>query len=194
MFKFFKKSPSNYTDAELVARFHKSGDMGLLGLLFERYTELVYGVCLKVLKNQADAEDAYMGVFEKLVKKVQQHDIQEFRPWLHVLTRNHCLEILRKKGKHLTVSYDGAFMQSEELVHPFMEEATNGKLEALNGCLDTLKGEQKSCVQLFYFEGKSYKEIAAQKDLDIGKVRSYIQNGRRNLKICIEAKEAKGLQ
>jgi len=190
MFKIFKKNPSNYSDAELVARYQKTGDMELLGVLTERYTELIYGVCLKVLKHESEAEDAFMGVFEKLTKKVQQHDIQEFRPWLHVLTRNHCLEILRKKGKHLTVSYDSEFMQSEEAVHPFMEEATNGKLDALTGCLDTLKGEQKICVQLFYFEGKSYKEIAASKNMEMKKVRSYIQNGRRNLKICIEQKEA----
>ncbi len=190
MFKIFKKNPSNYSDAELVARYQKTGDMDLLGVLTERYTALIYGVCLKVLKHEAEAEDAFMGVFEKLTKKIQQHDIQEFRPWLHVLTRNHCLEILRKKGKHLTVSYDSEFMQSEEAVHPFMEEATNGKLEALSGCLDTLKGEQKNCVQLFYFEGKSYKDIAEIKDMSLGKVRSYIQNGRRNLKNCIEAQEA----
>ena len=190
MFKIFKKNPSNYSDAELVARYQKTGDMELLGVLTERYTELIYGVCLKVLKHEAEAEDAFMGIFEKLTKKVQQHDIQEFRPWLHVLTRNHCLEILRKKGKHLTVSYDSEFMQSEEAVHPFMEEATNRKLDALTGCLDTLKGEQKICVQLFYFEGKSYKEIAASKNMEMKKVRSYIQNGRRNLKICIEQKEA----
>jgi len=190
MFKIFKKNPSNYSDAELVARYQNTGNMELLGVLTERYTALIYGVCLKVLKQEAAAEDAFMEVFEKLTKKVQQHDIQEFRPWLHVLTRNHCLEILRKKGKHLTVSYDSEFMQSEETVHPFMEEATNGKLDALPHCLDRLKGEQKNCVQLFYFEGKSYKEIAESKDMAVGKVRSYIQNGRRNLKICIEQKEA----
>ncbi len=190
MFKIFKKNPSNYSDAELVERYQKTGDMELLGVLTERYTALIYGVCLKVLKHEAEAEDAFMGVFEKLTKKVQQHDIQEFRPWLHVLTRNHCLEILRKKGKHLTVSYDSEFMQSEEAVHPFMEDATNGKLDALPDCLATLQGEQKNCVQLFYFEGKSYKEIATLKDMPIGKVRSYIQNGRRNLKNCIEQKEA----
>jgi len=189
MLKIFRKNPSNYSDAELVTRYQKSGDMELLGILFERYTELVYGICLKVLKDQSAAEDAFMGVFEKLTKKVQQHDIQEFRPWLHTVTRNHCLEILRKQKKHLTVSYDTEFMQSAEELHPFMEDATNGKLSALTGCLETLTGEQKVCVQLFYFEGLTYKDIAQQKNMNIGKVRSYIQNGRRNLKICIEKKE-----
>ena len=189
MFKIFKKNPSKYADAELVARYQKTGDMDLLGILTERYTELIYGVCLKILKNEVEAEDAFMQIFEKLAQKVQQHDIQAFRPWLHMLVRNHCLEILRKRKKHLTVSYDSDFMQSQEELHPFMEEATNGKLDALTGCLETLKGEQKNCVQLFYFEGKSYKEIAEDKEMPVGKVRSYIQNGRRNLKMCIEKKE-----
>jgi len=189
MLKIFRKKSSNYSDSELVARYQKSGDMELLGVLYERYTELIYGVCLKVLKNEAEAEDAFMNIFEKLTKKVREHDIKQFRPWLHMVVRNHCLGILRKNGKHLTVSYDGDFMQSAEVLHPFMEEATNGKLTALPKCLDSLKGAQKNCVQLFYFEGKSYQDIAEEQTLSIGKVRSYIQNGRRNLKICIERAE-----
>lgn len=190
MLRIFRKDPAKYSDAELVARYQKSGDMDLLGALYERYTELIYGVCLKVLKNEVEAEDAFMNIFEKLAQKVKTHNIQNFRPWLHTVVRNHCLELLRKNGKHLTVSYDSNFMQSSEVMHPFMEEATNGKLTALNGCMEHLKRGQKICVQLFYFEGKSYQDIAEEKGLPIGKVRSYIQNGRRNLKICIEKEEA----
>ena len=105
------------------------------------------------------------------------------------MTRNHCLEILRKKGRHLTVSYDSEFMQSQEVVHPFIEaDTSNDKMQALTGCLETLKGEQKACVQLFYFEGQSYKDIASLKNIELNKVRSFIQNGRRNLKNCIEGK------
>ncbi len=190
MLKIFRKNPSNYSDAELVARYQKSGDMDLLGILYERYTELIYGVCLKVLKNEVEAEDAFMNIFEKLAEKVKTQDIQKFRPWLHTVVRNHCLGLLRKSGKHLTVSYDSDFMHSAEVMHPFMEEATNGKLTALTGCMENLKGAQKICVQLFYFDNKTYLDIAEEKGLPIGKVRSYIQNGRRNLKICIEKEEA----
>lgn len=189
MLKFFKKNPSKYTDAELVQRYQKSGDMQLLGILYERYTELIYGVSLKILKNETEAEDAFMTIFEKLTKKVKEHDIKQFRPWLHVLVKNHCLEILRKQKKNLTVSYDPEFMQSGETLHPFMEDPENGKLQSLDNCLKKLVGEQKSCVELFYYQKKSYKEIAELKELSVGKIRSYIQNGRRNLKICIEKQE-----
>ena len=99
MLKIFRKNPSNYSDAELVAHYQKEGDMESLGVLYERYTELIYGVCLKILKNEAAAEDAYMNIFEKLTKKVREHDIQQFRPWLHMVVRNHCLGILRKQGR-----------------------------------------------------------------------------------------------
>ena len=188
MLKIFQKNPSKLSDAELIARYQKSGKMVHLGILYQRYTELVYGVCLKILKNEVEAEDAFMAIFEKLVKKVQQHDIQRFKPWLHMVVKNHCLEILRKKGKHLTLNYDPEFMQSAELVHPFIEDPQNGQIEALNSCLEQLATEQKSCVELFYYQGKSYKEIAQLKNQEVGKIRSYIQNGRRNLKICMEQK------
>ena len=186
MLKIFKNNRNNLSDAALVSRFKKSGDMELLGILYERYTELVYGVCLKILKNEAEAEDASMAVFEKLNKKVRQHDIQQFRSWLHVLVRNHCLEILRKKNRHLTVSYEPEFMQSGEVFHPFTEDPDSKRIKALNNCLKTLAKDQHVCVQLFYFEGKSYKEIAKITGRSLGNVRSNIQNGRRNLKICIE--------
>lgn len=190
MLRIFRKKPSDCSDAELVSLFKKSGNSSYLGTLYERYTELVYGVCLKILKNETEAEDAFMTAFEKLLIKVKTQEIKEFRPWLHVLVKNHCFEILRKKGKHLTVSYEGEFMQSEEIEHPYTENLSLEREKILAFCLEKLNEEQKQCVQLFYYQGKTYKEIAAMKEEAVGKIRSYIQNGRRNLKMCIERREA----
>lgn len=190
MFKIFKKRPQQQTDAELVARYQDSGDMDVLGVLYERYVELVYGVCLKYFKDSGLAEDAVMNIFEELTKKVKKHDIQNFRPWLHVLAKNHCLMQLRKKK--ITVSFDPQFMQSDEVVHPTFGEATeNGELKALKGCIEQLPDNQQQCVTWFYLEEKSYKEIAQMTDLELGKVRSYIQNGRRNLRNCMEKAQVK---
>ncbi len=189
MLKIFQKKPSSLSDSELVSRYQKSGQLRYLGILYERYTELVYGVCLKILKNETEAEDAFMAIFEKLTKKLQHFDIQQFKPWLHVVVKNHCLEILRKKGKHSSLNYDSEFMQSATILHPFIEDPKNGLLEILDKCLEQLVEEQKSCIELFYYQGKSYKEIAQLKNQEVGKIRSYIQNGRRNLKICIEQKQ-----
>lgn len=188
MLRIFRKKRDDYSDAELISLYKKSEDTAHLGLLFERYTELVYGNCLKILQNESEAQDAYMTAFEKLVIKAKTQDIKDFRPWLHVLVKNHCFEILRKKKRQLTVSYEGVFMQSDEMEHPFSEDLSLERETALKKCIEKLNAQQKDCVRLFYFEGKTYKEIALLKSEEVGKIRSKIQNGRRNLKICIEAK------
>lgn len=185
MFKIFKKRPQQQTDAELVARYQDSGDLNVLGVLYERYVELVYGVCLKYFKDTGMAEDAVMNIFEELVVKAKKYEIKNFRPWLHVLTKNHCLMKLRKKK--IVVSFDPQLMQSDEIVHPnYGESSENGEEKALKGCIEKLPDEQKQCVTWFYLEEKSYKDIAKMTNLELGKVRSYIQNGRRNLKNCME--------
>ena len=188
MLRIFRKKPDDCSDSELVSLYQKSEDLEYLGTLYERYTELVYGVCLKILKAEESAQDAYMSAFEKLIEKVKTQNIKEFRPWLHVLVKNHCFEIIRKRGKHLTVSYETEFMQSEEIVHPFSEDLSLEREKALKICLGKLNEVQQECVRLFYYQGKSYKEIADKKTEAVGKIRSYIQNGRRNLKKCIDQK------
>lgn len=185
-------SPSSYpqlSDAELLARYRQTDDLADLAALFGRYTELTYGSSLKYLKDATAAEDAVMNIFEELTRKVKKHDIKQFRGWLHVLTRNHCLMILRKNSKNKTVEYDPQLMQSAEVVHPEydLDEPTGiSKTETLNNCLDTLAQHQRYAVEQFYYGDKSYKEIAAETGDPVGKVRSNIQNGRRNLRICME--------
>ncbi len=186
MLRIFKQKKEGLTDQELVTQYKKNGEMLYLATLYKRYTSLIYGVCLKYLKNSQDAEDAYMGVFEKLVKKVRQHDIKNFKNWLHVVVKNHCLEILRKQKKVLTISYDQELMQNEPFVHPFEESPTEESEKRLSDCLKQLELKQLEAIQLFYYQDKSYKEIAETKNQPLGKIRSSIQNGRRNLKICME--------
>jgi RNA polymerase sigma-70 factor (ECF subfamily) len=190
MFKIFKKRPQQQTDAELVTRYQESGDMDILGVLYERYVELVYGVGLKYFKDTGLAEDAVMNIFEELTTKVKKHEIKNFRPWLHVLAKNHCLMQLRKKK--ITVSFDPQLMHSEEIVHPtYGESSENGASKDLKGCIEQLPDSQKQCVTWFYLEEKSYKDIAKMTNLELGKVRSFIQNGRRNLRNCMEKTQLK---
>lgn len=162
--------------------------MEALGLLFDRYLEMLYGVCLKYLKSPEAAEDAVMSIFEQLPPKLKKHEVKDFRPWVYVLAKNYCLMQLRKKKIIVPVAPE--LMQSEEVMHPIFENPGDMKeiqLQHLENCMEALPLKQKSCVDLFYLQGFSYKEIAAQQILTVGKVRSNIQNGRRNLKNCIEA-------
>lgn len=194
MLRIFHKKPAISTDAELLEQYRQTGTLDQLGVLYERYMELVYGVCLKYLKDTGKAEDAVIAIFEELVKKVKKHEIKNFRSWLHVLTKNHCLMYLRKENKKsFKVHYDSEFMQTMDLPHPIDEpiEAQEMRLAALKICIAKLPPQQKRCVELFYYQNRSYKEIAEMTDQQVNKVRSYIQNGRRNLKNCINTNTTK---
>ncbi len=191
MLRIFRNKTESTPDEDLVRQYQANSDMEVLGKLYERYMELVYGVCLKYLKDSALAEDGVMSIFEQLTVKLKKYEVKNFKSWLHVLTKNYCLMQIRKENKaSLTIFYDTELMQSVDLPHPIDESyEINGQREqALKHCIEHLPLDQKKCVELFYLQEKSYKEIAAMTGEKLSKVRSYIQNGRRNLKICIEKK------
>lgn len=166
----------------------QSGNQKALGDLFNRYVDLLYGVALKYYKNAGQAEDAVMEIFEKYQKKIKTQDIQAFRPWLYVLAKNHCLEQLRKEKRAREKKEQYDFVQSEDSYHPYDEDTKETQLVLMEKCIETLKPEQKTIIQLFYLEQRSYKEISEKLSMKWEKVRSHIQNGRRNLKKCMEAK------
>lgn len=172
------------TDEALWHQFVSERDRGVLAVLFDRYLAQVYGVCLNYLKDREEAKDAAMEVFEKLFLYTSEQKIEKFRTWLYVVTKNHCLMKLRSK-KGAVEKTSEIFMEYMEYTHPLDEEPEDLGPK-VHDCMDKLKIEQKSCVQLFYFERKSYLEIAAEKNIDVKVVKSHIQNGKRNLKICLE--------
>lgn len=193
MLKLFrKKDRKEKSDAELLEAYQKSQDLESLGILYERYIELVYGLCLKYYKHESDAEDGVMQIFETLVEKAKTHQVKQFKSWLYVLAKNHCLMQLRKSGKNRVDSTDPALMQFAENGHPDMDikfQEKDLQTQGLKNCLEQLSTQQKACIEAFYIQGLSYKEIAEEKDLNLGTVRSFIQNGRRNLKLCLEKKK-----
>ncbi len=174
------------TDNELLATYKQKGDVAVLGDLYQRYMDLVYGVCLKYYKEPEMAKDAVMQIFEELVEKLKKHEVENFRGWLHQVAKNHCLMQLRKTQKVKTVAFDTELMQSGENMHldSVLEKEENFK--KLSGCLQTLTGEQETAIRLFYLDGKSYNEIVTISGIEWNTVRSLIQNGRRNLKLCME--------
>jgi RNA polymerase sigma-70 factor (ECF subfamily) len=183
-------SHNTLTDKELVALYKESGGMAVLGELYQRYMDLVYGVCLKYFKEPERSKDAVMQIFEELVSKLKKHEVDNFRGWLHQVAKNHCLMQLRTPKNMKTVEFKTEIVQSEEEVHlnGVLEKEENFK--KLEYCLETLTEEQREAVKLFYLEGKCYNEIAEQTGKDWNQVRSFIQNGRRNLKLCMERKTA----
>lgn len=167
--------------------------MSVLGELYQRYMELVYGVCLKYYKEPETAKDSVMLIFEELVTKLRKHEVDNFRGWLHQVAKNHCLMQLRTPKNLKTVEFKTELVQSEENVHlnGVLEKEENFK--KLEHCLGKLSNEQRDTVKLFYLDGKCYNEIVELTGLEWNQVRSLIQNGRRNLKICMEKVETGSL-
>ena len=177
-------------DEQLLEEFRQSGDLEILGILYQRYMHLVYGVCLRYFKDREEARDGVMHIFEKLISEIPGHQIQKFKSWLYVLTKNHCLMEIRsgksrERKRDRWISEQEFSVEFQPDLHPIDEESALQNTR-LRECIERLKNEQKDCVQLFFFENRSYREIAGLLSLDEKKVKSNLQNGKRNLKICLE--------
>jgi RNA polymerase sigma factor (sigma-70 family) len=184
---FLKNIPTNtLPDKELVNLFRTSGNMEVLAVLFQRYMDLLYGVCLKYLKQPETAKDAVMQIFEELVTKLPKHEVDNFKSWLYTLAKNYCLMQLRTPKNLKTTEFKVESMQLEEEAHLNGIQLKEENLKKLERCLQTLSTEQKKAVELFYLQNKCYKEIAEATGIEWNKIRSFIPNGRRNLKICME--------
>lgn len=183
-----KNYHKDHSDEALIDLYKRTEDLSIVGVLYDRYTALTFGVCLKYLKDREESRDAVMQIFEKLIVTLKEHDIKVFKGWLYVTARNHCLmQIRSKKGKN----YEGLspfLMETGGNGHQEQGPEIEADLTKLEKCIETLANEQKQCVQLFYLQEKCYKEITESTGYDINKVKSYIQNGKRNLKICMEQK------
>jgi RNA polymerase sigma factor (sigma-70 family) len=188
LLKFIKNTSriNEQDDAALIAQYKSSGDLEVLGVLYNKYMHLVFGVCLNYFKDEEQSKDAVMQIFEELVKKLKVHEVQNFKSWLHVLTRNHCLMALRKSAKNTTVSLEDSFVENTDFVHLDIDDTKERQLTVMEKCMETLPEEQRRSVDLFYLQEKCYKEVVDITGYEMSKVKSYIQNGKRNLKICIE--------
>jgi len=192
---FFRQKPGTLSDSELVSKFRATEDLTPVSELFGRYTTMLYGVCLKYLKDRDDAKDAVMQLFEKLPATLKAHEVSNFKSWLYVMARNHCLMQLRrtpppgsKKGK-FSEELGSNLMETDFILHQEDETELENDLSRLENCIGELDDEQQKCVRLFFLDEKSYKDISAVTGFDLNKVKSYIQNGKRNLKICMERNE-----
>jgi RNA polymerase sigma-70 factor (ECF subfamily) len=187
-------NPAKQTDEDLVKHYQATKDKIAIGELFKRHSLMCYAVCNKYLKDEDASQDAAMQVFEKLFTDLLKHEIQNFRSWLHTVCRNHCLMQLRKPNLTLRMSdtegeNDAQFMELEGFLHH--EENTTEKefkLQTLEHAIEELKDKQKECIHLFYIEQKSYDEVSKITGYSINEVKSYIQNGKRNLKIILSNK------
>jgi RNA polymerase sigma factor (sigma-70 family) len=176
---------NQYTDDDLIAEYKRNQNQQIIGELYARYGHLVFGVCLKIIKNRQDCEDLTMQIFQNIGTKVQQHTITYFKSWLYQLTRNECLMLLRKTKKNPE-------FELNENIHVLVEQSEQDAINIdcfevnLVEAMKALKEEQRLSLDLFYKQEKSYVQIAQETHWELNKVKSYIQNAKRNLKILLQ--------
>jgi len=187
------KNIETKSDKELLQEYKITGDKQVIGEFYRRYMKFTFFICLKYLQNSEQSEEAVMQIFEKLFEDLKRFDIDNFKPWLHSVARNHCMLMHRansyaiKRNEELKKD-STVFMESDDDLYLDTEKDNEMKLKFMKECLEILKLQQKECIQYFYIEQKCYQEVSEITGYNMKKVKSYIQNGKRNLKNCIEGK------
>lgn len=177
------------TDLELLQKFQRTNDLDYLAELYHRYVHLIFSVSLKYLKVKQDAEDMSIRVFEVLRDKLPGQNLQNIGGWIHTVTRNECLMQIRSKTREKQRELEfSASVENDMSWHQLDETNNEENLKRLEDCINSLVKEQKQCVKMFYKQEKCYKEIANLTGYDLKKVKSYLQNGKRNLVNCMSAK------
>jgi RNA polymerase sigma-70 factor (ECF subfamily) len=176
------------TDEELILHYQKRNDTAAFEVLYQRYSHLVFCVCQKYLQNVEESKDTVMEIFARLLRDLKRYQITFFKGWIYTFTKNHCLMKIRKSGlrkKYIQVADELDPAQGKDEFDTLLE-ATPFEIRNLRSALKQLNPAQNSCVQLFYLEKKSYREISKITGYSIRQVKSYLQNGKRNLKIILK--------
>ncbi|MFP4555714.1 MAG: RNA polymerase sigma factor [Bacteroidales bacterium] len=190
----FKSRLQSLSDKELIDRYKKRGDKEIIGVLFKRYTRFVYAVCLKYLKDTNESEDAVMQIFENLFVDLKNHTVLNFKSWLYTVSKNHSLHIIRGRKKGLPNDdnrLDGhrVFMENDNKLYHDNDDILEQRISELEKEISNLSDEQRICIELFYLKNKSYNEVACESGFTVKQVKSYIQNGKRNLKNSLSGYE-----
>lgn len=180
---------NNISDSTLLEHFYKERNNKWLGILLERYTVLLYGVCIKYLKEEEESRDAVQQIYLKVISELEKHQVTYFKSWLYQVAKNYCLMQLRGKGKTVVPVSENLYVTDESSNDMISDLRSKEETYlALNEALEELNTEQKQCIKLFYLQKKSYQEIAGETGYTSLQVKSFIQNGKRNLKIKLEKK------
>lgn len=189
------KKYDQYSDEELLNLFNDTNENQYFGYLYDRYLPMVYGVCLKYLKDIEKTKDAVMNIYEMLTLRISFYEVRSFKPWLYQVVKNHCIQQLKEKKDKFSLEYNSDIMESDPILSLLSEEENSEnnensenseKLLKLENCIEKLPETQKNSIKNFFFSKKSYAEISENTGFELRSIKSFIQNGKRNLKICLE--------
>lgn len=181
---------AHISDTELLNRFYESRDNKWLGILLPRYTLLLFGVCMKYMKNEEDAKDCVQQIFLKVIRLLPKHKVDFFKSWMYMVAKNHCLMILRSKKK-INVEWKEQIVSVQETRESVLDQEEKERiLNKMETSIQKLKPEQQQCINLFYLQKKSYTEISEITGFSMKQVKSFLQNAKRNLQLLMEEKKS----
>lgn len=186
-----KDAFAHIEDKELLQKFYADGNNQWLGLLLQRYTLLLYGVCMKYLKDEEEAKDAVQQIFLKVITEVNRYKVDYFKSWLYMIAKNLCLMKIRDRQGRIPVELSDKMISDENVYRKKELLEKDQTLSLIEEGLNELNEDQKLCVSLFYLQKKSYQQITDETGFNLLQVKSYIQNGKRNLKLIVEKKMKK---
>jgi RNA polymerase sigma-70 factor (ECF subfamily) len=186
-----KDAFAHIEDKELLQKFYADGNNQWLGLLLQRYTLLLYGVCMKYLKDEEEAKDAVQQIFLKVITEVNRYKVDYFKSWLYIIAKNLCLMKIRDRQGRIPVELSDKMISDENVYRKKELLEKDQTLSLIEEGLNELNEDQKLCVSLFYLQKKSYQQITDETGFNLLQVKSYIQNGKRNLKLIVEKKMKK---
>ena len=186
-----KDSFAHIEDKELLDKFYNDGNNEWLGILLQRYTLLLFGVCMKYLKDEEDAKDAVQQIFLKVITELKKYKVVYFKSWLYMISKNLCLMKIRDRHGNVAVEISDKIASNEDLFARSEMLEKERTLTLIEEGLNDLNSEQKQCITLFYLQKKSYQQITDATGFNLLQVKSHIQNGKRNLKMIVEKKMKK---
>src|SRR5215467_818398 len=162
------------SDAEIIGRIY-SGDEGAMALLYDRYSNVVYAVALRVLSDGSAAEDILQDVFMQLWRTPQAFNASRgsLAAWLAVIARNRAIDQLRKKRPEVEAA------ETVISVDPELESAADRSqaIEKVRAVLAGMPEEQRAALEMAFFEGLTHVEIAGKTGQPLGTVKTRIRSG-----------------
>ncbi len=181
------KQLTTFSDTSLIKLYKSERNAEYIGELYKRYALSVFGLCYKYLRDEQQSKDAVSEIFELILQKLKTQEISYFRSWIYIVSKNHLIRLKSRSVNNETLSLENIsekFMENEMDLSLNIKEYKDKLLEF---AIKQLNLEQRNCIELFYLKQKNYQEVSSITGYDLGKVKSYIQNGKRNLKLLMEA-------
>ena len=177
--------PQPVPDSALIERM-MAGDEAALSTLYDRYSAMLFGMLMRILRDQQAAEEVLQDMFLQLWRNAAQFDAKRgsLPAWLMVIGRNRAISRLRgRRDREVLEEEEGDYANTFASGQNIEDEAVRAELARnISAALEQLPAEQKQAVELAYFEGMTQSEIANQTGIPLGTVKTRVRTAMQTLR------------